>query len=169
MTIFRITTLIQKIPEELKNVWDTAMKEIHETQAKFTSEVTIPTLLEQRMYQIKGIPEFNERNEFETALIISQDITEQKRTEHEISEKNKKINDSINYAENIQRSILPQEHHINHLFNDCMMVYIPRDKVSGDFPWFHTKDDNLFVSVVDCTGHGGTRCIDVVNRTLCIK
>lgn len=142
------------IPVELKNTWDFALKEINETQQNFSTEVTLPTLNESRIFQIKGIPEFNEQNKLETALIVSQDITEQKNTENEIKDKNKKINDSINYAERIQRSILPQEQHITNLFNDSMVLFIPRDKVSGDFPWFYQKDDDIFISVVDCTGHG---------------
>ncbi|HSZ25327.1 MAG TPA: SpoIIE family protein phosphatase [Cytophagaceae bacterium] len=67
---------------------------------------------------------------------------------------NKRIEESINYAERIQRSILTNEENILELFPKSSMVFIPRDKVSGDFPWIHKRGDNIFVSVVDCTGHG---------------
>jgi serine phosphatase RsbU (regulator of sigma subunit) len=34
------------------------------------------------------------------------------------------------------------------------ILYMPRDIVSGDFYWFHVKDDAVFLAVADCTGHG---------------
>ena len=55
---------------------------------------------------LDAIPEYNE-NELETVLFVGHDITEAKRIELEIQEKNKKIEDSINYAQRIQSSILP--------------------------------------------------------------
>jgi len=65
-----------------------------------------------------------------------------------------KIEESINYAERIQKSILPNEQDICDLFSDSFMFFVPRDKVSGDFPWLHKTDKYTFISVVDCTGHG---------------
>ncbi len=30
----------------------------------------------------------------------------------------------------------------------------PKDIVSGDFYWAHERDNTLYLSVADCTGHG---------------
>ncbi len=82
---------------------------------------------------------------------FNNEIVEQKDV---IETKNRQIFDSINYAKNIQKAILPQEKHLNELFTEAMMLYIPRDKVSGDFPWLYENGDDIFVAAVDCTGHG---------------
>ncbi len=66
---------------------------------------------------------------------------------------NKKINSSIQYAQNIQRAILPIVGHIRNLFEN-FILYRPKDIVSGDFYWFSQLKDMVFVAAVDCTGHG---------------
>jgi serine phosphatase RsbU (regulator of sigma subunit) len=64
------------------------------------------------------------------------------------------ITDSINYANRIQNAILPDGKELAHCFKDCMVVYLPKDIISGDFYWSHRRGDITFVAVVDCTGHG---------------
>ncbi len=66
---------------------------------------------------------------------------------------NKKINSSIQYAQNIQRAILPVKNQIKNLF-DSFIIYRPKDIVSGDFYWFARLKDKAFLAAVDCTGHG---------------
>jgi serine phosphatase RsbU (regulator of sigma subunit) len=77
-----------------------------------------------------------------------------KKIEQEIKEKNTKITDSINYAFRLQNAILPSQKYIKQYFPDSFMLYMPRDIVSGDFPWFFKKEDNLYIAAIDCTGHG---------------
>ncbi|MFN6039123.1 MAG: two-component regulator propeller domain-containing protein, partial [Bacteroidota bacterium] len=64
------------------------------------------------------------------------------------------IKDSINYAERIQRAMLPDELKINDYLPDSFILFKPRDIVSGDFYWFVHKNDIVYVAAVDCTGHG---------------
>ena len=64
------------------------------------------------------------------------------------------ITDSIQYASRIQRAILPAESLINSILKDYFILYKPRDIVSGDFFWATSKDDKIFITVADCTGHG---------------
>ena len=85
---------------------------------------------------------------------LSEALDEILKSKQLIEIQNKKIEESINYAERIQRSILPNEETMLELFPQSSMLFIPRDKVSGDFPWIHKKGDDIFVSAVDCTGHG---------------
>jgi serine phosphatase RsbU (regulator of sigma subunit) len=106
-----------------------------------------------RIMNFNAIPEFNE-NELETILFVGHDITEAKQIELEIKDKNKKINESINYAQRIQTSILPSNTIIQEYLPKSFIFYLPRDVVSGDFPWFFKKEDILYISAVDCTGHG---------------
>lgn len=71
-----------------------------------------------------------------------------------ISEKNKDISDSINYAKKIQDAILPSLVDIKKVFPDSFVLSIPKDVVSGDFYWFAKQDHLKLFVVADCTGHG---------------
>jgi len=77
-----------------------------------------------------------------------------------ISEKNKEITDSINYARIIQQGIFPSSIELNDCLKDHFVLYKPKDIVSGDFYWCKKvpmNDNTIDVTVVaaaDCTGHG---------------
>lgn len=71
-----------------------------------------------------------------------------------ISEKNKDISDSINYAKKIQEAILPHHSEIEKVFPDFFILSIPKDIVSGDFYWFTQHEQYKLFVVADCTGHG---------------
>ena len=74
----------------------------------------------------------------------------------ELSEKQRRMTESIQYASLIQRSILPQTAQLNELFSSHFVIWKPRDIVGGDFYWLHHKPETqrwLF-AVIDCTGHG---------------
>lgn len=95
----------------------------------------------------------------------SQHIEEQKehlRFSNElISEKNKEITDSINYAKKIQDVYLPPVEIFQNFFPDGFILFMPKDIVSGDFYWFYRhaaarqeSSREQFIAVADCTGHG---------------
>ena len=107
----------------------------------------------ERILNVDAIPEFQDK-ELETILIVGHDITEAKRIEKEIKVQNRKVQDSINYAERIQSSILPEIGRIRKAFPRSFVYYKPRDVISGDFPWFFETDDAWYIAAVDCTGHG---------------
>jgi len=67
---------------------------------------------------------------------------------------NKSIMSSIEYAQRIQAAILPDPSLLNAKFRESMVLYQPRDIVSGDFYWFLEDGDSIYIAVVDCTGHG---------------
>ena len=145
------------MPEEMKTYFKTTLKLLRSKPTKLNNEITIPIQLGEktliRIMSIDAIPEFNE-NELETILFVGHDITEAKRIELEIQDKNKKIEDSINYAQRIQSSILPDNKLIREYFPKSFIFYKPRDVVSGDFPWFFHHGDDIYIAAVDCTGHG---------------
>jgi serine phosphatase RsbU (regulator of sigma subunit) len=64
------------------------------------------------------------------------------------------IKDSINYAKRIQQSILPLDTDIRQAIPEHFILFKPRDVVSGDFYWFFTKNDLVYIAACDCTGHG---------------
>jgi serine phosphatase RsbU (regulator of sigma subunit) len=85
---------------------------------------------------------------------------ELKNAYHLISEKNKEITDSINYARRIQFGILPTEEDLKNCFENYFVFYRPKDIVSGDFYWAtqsplaQSGKKLSYIAAVDCTGHG---------------
>ncbi|MCE3227775.1 MAG: hypothetical protein K0S32_2326 [Bacteroidetes bacterium] len=71
-----------------------------------------------------------------------------------VEHQNKEIIDSINYAQKIQRAILPAEDEFRSIVGDSFVLFKPKDIVSGDFYWCCEKDGYTFYATVDCTGHG---------------
>ena len=66
----------------------------------------------------------------------------------------KKIEDSIDYASLIQRSILPNRDLVNALGQHHAVLWRPRDVVGGDFYIFRSEAQQCLFGVVDCAGHG---------------
>ncbi len=66
----------------------------------------------------------------------------------------KRIQDSINYAENIQKAIIPSFEILEKYGIKSACIYKPKDVVSGDFPWIFEYGKKVFIATVDCTGHG---------------
>ena len=71
-----------------------------------------------------------------------------------IEEKNKEITDSMNYARNIQRAILPSELEAKKHLEEHFIFYKPKDVISGDFYWIAEKNNKTYFAACDCTGHG---------------
>ncbi|HBX50411.1 MAG TPA: histidine kinase [Bacteroidales bacterium] len=130
------------------------IEQIKTKSEKQSFEKALPTPHGEKIMLVNAIPEFSEEAELETILIVAHDITISKMIEREIQDKNKKITESINYAYRIQSAILPEQKLLRHFFPNSFILYEPRDVVSGDFPWFFTRGNNVYVGAVDCTGHG---------------
>ncbi len=81
---------------------------------------------------------------------------------------NQDISDSINYANNIQKAILPKVDDLSKMFAESFILWMPKDVVSGDFYWGHEDEKYKYVAVVDCTGHGvpGALMSIIANQTL---
>lgn len=71
-----------------------------------------------------------------------------------ITVQNNEVKDSINYAGYIQRAAMPSKTLIEIIFGDHMVIFHPRDIVSGDFYWAKQTDKYKMLAVADCTGHG---------------
>ena len=79
------------------------------------------------------------------------EINEQKKI---VDIKNQDITDSINYARNIQQSIVPSKSGLEELIPESFIYYRVKDIVSGDFYWYHKHENEIVIAAVDCTGHG---------------
>ncbi len=88
------------------------------------------------------------------ALSNAEQFEELQRKQRIITEFNKHITDSINYAKRIQTAMLPDVDHIGQGLSDYFILFKPRDVVSGDFYWYCDKGERIYIAAVDCTGHG---------------
>lgn len=65
---------------------------------------------------------------------------------------------SLNYAQNLQQSLLVSHRRISQQFKDVCIHYSPKNLVGGDFYWMKTfkrgKSDMILFALADCTGHG---------------
>jgi PAS domain S-box-containing protein len=151
---------LQKDLQELElgnsilNSWNDVLKDVLTKNHKINVDMDFPSIMGDRIMQVNAIPEFNDQNNLESVLLVSHDITERKLIELEITQKNRKISESINYAKRIQEAILPDTTYIRQFLPESFILYKPRDVVSGDFPWFLQLGDDIYIAAVDCTGHG---------------
>jgi len=72
----------------------------------------------------------------------------------EIEKQRKSLTDSIRYAGNIQKAILPSNEIFQRILPNSFVLFRPRDIVSGDFFWISKKEHRVVVVAGDCTGHG---------------
>lgn len=95
-------------------------------------------------------------------LLNLQNVEIQKQRD-QIQKQNENISKSINYAQRIQKALLPPQENLQAIFPESFIFFRPRDVVSGDYYWFRElstspgssqKNGKVAVSAIDCTGHG---------------
>lgn len=97
---------------------------------------------------------------------------ELKKAHLEITEAHKEITDSIDYAQRIQKAILPPDKLWFDKLPDSFVLYKPKDVVAGDFYWMESDENKLFFAAADCTGHGvpgamvSVLCVGGLNRSV---
>lgn len=83
--------------------------------------------------------------------IAQQNLLEQNKL---INNANDKIISGIKYARHIQDVAMPNNELMNSIFGECLIIFRPRDIVSGDFYWATQIGRYKALAVADCTGHG---------------
>lgn len=71
-----------------------------------------------------------------------------------LGDKNKSINENIDYASQIQRAILPKSAKIDEAFEENFILFKPVDQLSGDLYWINKKDDLSYFAVIDSSESG---------------
>ncbi len=90
----------------------------------------------------------------ESSLRLARAYARTRELLQQLADEHRNIIDSINYAKRIQQFVLPEEQRLRQRFPDSFILYLPRDIVSGDFYWFHSKRNQTIFVAGDCTGHG---------------
>ena len=83
--------------------------------------------------------------------IAAKEISRQKDL---LSLRNKNIEDSLNYAQRIQKAMLTTPKQFRTILPDSFILHKPKDIVTGDFYWISEMDGKIFIAAADCTGHG---------------
>ena len=97
---------------------------------------------------LKGVSSLN------TIHIYGNDITQIVLAEQKIKQQAQSINESIQYAWIIQKSMLPHDTFFKNIFPKNFIFYRPLNVVSGDFYWVNQIGHLKILAVADCTGHG---------------
>lgn len=71
-----------------------------------------------------------------------------------LAQKNQMILDGIHYANTIQSSFLKSEEELHQFLPGFVLMFRPRDIVSGDVYWVSQVASKKVVAAIDCTGHG---------------
>ncbi len=111
-----------------------------------------------------GLAYKSNRDKRKANLLLSKQNIEIQDQKDFIQKQNENINKSINYAQGIQKSMLPPQKSLQNFFPESFILFKPRDIVSGDYYWFRTTNkpdtpynpaiDKFIISAIDCTGHG---------------
>ena len=91
---------------------------------------------------------------FVGARRLGHSIADRDQAWRELSEANTIVMESIEYARTIQEAMLPGKEDLSNLLQDCLVLWMPRDVIGGDFFWCESRDKEFAVAVGDCTGHG---------------
>tara|TARA_B100000809_G_scaffold57483_1_gene53589 strand:- start:682 stop:2043 length:1362 start_codon:yes stop_codon:yes gene_type:complete len=175
MVIYITSTPIEQDFDRVKNTMPNGFlrKPFDAEQLKATTEIALHTYFERNKQreilekknsmQNMNIQELSETNaHLVAATWRERDLKRQLKESLEqleinkaiIEQQNKRIVDSINYANRIQQAIIPTSIDISKVVENHFMIYRPKDVVSGDFPWMFEKGDYVYFGAVDCTGHG---------------
>lgn len=86
--------------------------------------------------------------------VVKERTAEVVKQKEQIEQQNNEIVSSITYASKIQQAILPRQATIQSIFPEHLLLYLPRNVVSGDFYWMIQIGDKKVCCIADCTGHG---------------
>jgi serine phosphatase RsbU (regulator of sigma subunit) len=168
MVIFSAPTLENHLFDEVKKIRPDGFltKPFNEDQLKATTEIALHRFFERNKemtalkntnsMQSMNIKELSETNaHLVVATWRERELKKELQETHRIiALQNKRILDSINYAQRIQQAIIPNSIEIDKVIANHFMVYKAKDVVSGDFPWVFKKGKYTYFGAVDCTGHG---------------
>jgi PAS domain S-box-containing protein len=99
-------------------------------------------------------PIFNKSGYLTRLIAIDTDISKLKIIERKLSRQQQDLTSSIKYARRMQKELMPQNETLSKHLHHYFMLSKPKDIVSGDFYWLKEIDNQLYIAVADCTGHG---------------
>ena len=86
--------------------------------------------------------------------LVDERTRQLQQTHQELAETHRQVVDSIQYAQLLQRAMLPTAETLARMFADHFVIWRPRNLVGGDFYYCWIDDRGCLLALVDCTGHG---------------
>ena len=143
----------EKLAEKNKRMW--AMSEaVYKEKKKVDVELERLNDEKAKLEQAKNKLDEKVKKLWATSTAVHKEKERINILKQEIERKHQEIVDSVTYAQRIQEAILPSRQEINGAIANNLILFKPRDIVSGDFYWFSRKGDECILACVDCTGHG---------------
>lgn len=87
-------------------------------------------------------------------FFLKREMREKVHAQVALQKTHKDLTDSIEYAKNLQLSFMPTREKTNDILQQHLLIFKPRDVVSGDFYWLGHSNNKTIVAVADSTGHG---------------
>jgi len=152
-----VVFVYEKWNEEAKKIIQHKVQEVENKNEKLAYQ---QAEISERNHELeeKNV-EIQQQNE--ELFTITEQLQEKNETlvqqKHIIEIAHQKITASINYAERIQKAILPRHEQIASMIPEYFIFFQPRDVVSGDFYWcsyVNLEQPKVVFATADCTGHG---------------
>lgn len=110
-------------------------------------------IINNKTYSVKSSPVKDSKGVIIAAVEVFRNITRERKLELELINKNKKMNDDLEFSKRLQGKILPKKEQIQNLTLDY--IYKPSETLSGDmFDMYRIDDDNIGVYISDVVGNG---------------
>ncbi len=158
--LFIINMLAKKIVNPIRGISHVVTQfQSGDDQARFSSEsgdeiaelgFALNNMLDtinQHHYHLEGLVAERTRQ-------LNRKNTDLNETLKAVEAANKKILESIQYAEKIQRSLLPNTGAVKEFLPDSFFIWMPKDIVGGDIFFADCFADGFIIAVIDSTGHG---------------
>jgi serine phosphatase RsbU (regulator of sigma subunit) len=148
-----VTSEKEKLAEKNKRMW--AMNEaVYKEKKKVDEELEKLNDEKAKLEQAKNKLDDKVKKLWATSTAVHKEKERINILKQEIERKHQEIVDSVTYAQRIQEAILPARTEIDQVVPLNLIMFKPRDIVSGDFYWFSQKGEERILACVDCTGHG---------------
>lgn len=110
-------------------------------------------VIKNKTYSVKSSPVKDSKGVIIAAVEVFRNITRERKLELELINKNKKMNDDLEFSKRLQERILPKKEQIQNLTLDY--IYKPSETLSGDmFDMYRIDDENIGVYISDVVGNG---------------
>ena len=143
----------EKLAEKNKKMW-TMNEAVYKEKKKVDEELEKLNDEKAKLEQAKNKLDDKVKKLWATSTAVHKEKERINILKQEIERKHQEIVDSVTYAQRIQEAILPARTEIDQVVPLNLIMFKPRDIVSGDFYWFSQKGEERILACVDCTGHG---------------
>lgn len=110
-------------------------------------------IIKGKTYSVKSSPVKNTQGVIIAAVEVFRNVTRERKLELELINKNRKMNNDLEFSKRLQQRILPKKEKIDNVNIDY--IYKPSETLSGDmFDMYRIDEENIGVYISDVVGNG---------------